>query len=138
MAPVIYLDTHVVAWLFAKRMDLLPQAVRARIEESDLLISPAVKLELQYLFEIGRITVYGAEVVETLGRELALRICDLPFPNVIEVALDVSWTRDPFDRVIASQAMLRGATLVTRDRNLRTHCPQAEWPGSSDEKREED
>jgi PIN domain nuclease of toxin-antitoxin system len=138
MASVIYLDTHVVAWLFAKQMDLLPGAVRARIEESDLLISPAVKLELQYLFEIRRITVPGAEVVETLGKELALRICDLPFPNVIDIALDASWTRDPFDRLIASQATLRGATLITRDRNLRAHCPWAEWPGSSDSTREGD
>jgi PIN domain nuclease of toxin-antitoxin system len=132
MASVIYLDTHVVAWLFSKRVDLLTEAVRARIEESDLLISPAVKLELQYLFEIGRITVPGAEVVETLGKELALRLCDLPFPNVIDIALDASWTRDPFDRLIASQAALRGTALITRDRNIRTHCPWAEWPGSSD------
>ncbi len=138
MAPVIYLDTHVVAWLFAKQMDLLPGAVRARVEESDLLISPAVKLELQYLFEIRRITVPGAEVVETLGKELALRLCDLPFTDVIDLALEASWTRDPFDRLIASQATLRGATLITRDRNLRVHCPWAEWPGSSAETGAED
>ncbi len=129
MAPLIYLDTHVVVWLFSNRVDLLTAGVRARIEESDLLISPAVKLELQFLFEIRRLTVPGAEVVETLGKELALRVCDLPFLDVIEIALDASWTRDPFDRLIASQATLRGAALLTRDDNLRTHCPWAEWPG---------
>jgi hypothetical protein len=63
MAPLIYLDTHVVAWLFSARIDLLPAGVRTRIEESDLLISPAVKLELEYLYEIHRITSSGEHVV---------------------------------------------------------------------------
>lgn len=38
MAPLIYLDTHVAAWLFSDRVDLLPAGVRIRLEESDLLI----------------------------------------------------------------------------------------------------
>lgn len=128
MAPLIYLDTHVAVWLFSNRVDLLTAGVRARIEESDLLISPAVKLELQYLFEIRRLTAPGAEILEALGKELALRTCDLPFSAVVDAALGTSWTRDPFDRLIASQANLREAALITRDGNLRTHCPWAEWP----------
>jgi PIN domain nuclease of toxin-antitoxin system len=35
---------------------------------------------------------------------------------------------DPFDRVIASQATLRGATLLTKNRTLLTHCEWADWP----------
>jgi len=128
MAPLIYLDTHVVAWLFSNRVDLLPIAARARLEESDLLISPAVKLELQYLFEIGRLTSSGEHVVGSLEKDLALKICDLPFPKVIDVALEASWTRDPFDRLIASQATLRRAALLTKDENILTHCEWAEWP----------
>jgi PIN domain nuclease of toxin-antitoxin system len=129
MAPLIYLDTHVVAWLFSDRMDLLPAGVRTRIDESDLLISPAVKLELQYLYEINRITFSGEHIVNTLEKEIALRVCDLPFLKVIDVALAASWTRDPFDRLIASQATLRGAPLLTKDGALLTHCEWAEWPG---------
>jgi PIN domain nuclease of toxin-antitoxin system len=128
MAPLIYLDTHVVAWLFSNRLDLLPAGVRSRIEESDLLISPAVKLELQYLHEINRITASGEHVVSTLEKEIALKVCDLPFLKVVDVALAASWTRDPFDRMIASQAMLRGAALLTRDRVIRAHCERADWP----------
>jgi PIN domain nuclease of toxin-antitoxin system len=129
MAPLIYLDTHVVAWLFSDRVDLLPAGVRTRIEESDLLISPAVKLELQYLYEIRRTTFSGEHIVGTLEKEIALAICDLPFLKVVDVALAASWTRDPFDRLIASQATLRGTPLLTKDRDLLTHCELAEWPG---------
>jgi PIN domain nuclease of toxin-antitoxin system len=128
MAPLIYLDTHVAAWLFADRTDLLPAGVRTRIEESNLLISPAVKLELQYLYEIRRITSSGEDVVKTLEKEVALQVCDLPFLKVVDAALAASWTRDPFDRMIASQAKLRGVTLLTKDRNLLSHCEWAEWP----------
>jgi PIN domain nuclease of toxin-antitoxin system len=66
-------------------------------------------------------------VTGNLERDLGLKVCDLPFPAVVEVALGQSWTRDPFDRLIASQALLRGATLVTRDRVIRDHFPQAVW-----------
>ena len=128
MAPLIYLDTHVIAWLFSDRVDLLPAGVRTRLEESDLLISPAVKLELQYLYEARRITSSGEHIVNTLEKEIALKVCDLPFLKVVDIALAASWTRDPFDRLIASQATLRGATLLTKDHDLLTHCEWAEWP----------
>jgi PIN domain nuclease of toxin-antitoxin system len=128
MAPLIYLDTHIAAWLFADRTDLLPAGVRARLEKSDLLISPAVKLELQYLYEIRRLTSSGEDIVKTLGKEVGLQVCDLPFLKVVDAALTASWTRDLFDRMIASQATLRGVPLLTKDRNLLTHCELAEWP----------
>jgi len=127
MASLIYLDTHVAAWMFAGRIDLIPERVRALLDEHDLMISPAVKLELQYLFEIGRTAEPAKVVIEGLGREVGLKVCDLPYAEVVEVALDQSWTRDPFDRVIVSQAALRGVSLVTRDRLIRDHFQDAVW-----------
>jgi len=127
MASLIYLDTHVAAWMFAGRIDLIPERVRALLDEHDLMISPAVKLELQYLFEIGRTAEPAKGVIEGLGREVGLKVCDLPYAEVVEVALDQSWTRDPFDRVIVSQAALRGVSLVTRDRLIRDHFQDAVW-----------
>jgi PIN domain nuclease of toxin-antitoxin system len=43
------------------------------------------------------------------------------------MALGQSWTRDPFDRIIVSQAALRNAPLVTRDQVIRDHYSQAVW-----------
>lgn len=129
MAPLIYLDTHVAAWLFAGRTDLLPQAVRTLLDEHDLLVSPAVKLELQYLYEIQRTAEPARVVIETLERELGLKVCDLPFPGVVEIAVDQDWTRDPFDRLIVSQAILRGVALITKDRDIRDRFPKAVWAG---------
>lgn len=51
---MIYLDTHVLVWLYAGRPDLLPAGARALIDANALLVSPIVALELQYLHETGR------------------------------------------------------------------------------------
>jgi PIN domain nuclease of toxin-antitoxin system len=127
LAPLIYLDTHVVAWIYAGKLDLLTPRVKERIEGHDLLISPAVELELQYLYEVKRTAEPAATVLDVLEREIGLKVCSVPFRNVVEVALGQSWTRDPFDRLIVSQAVFRGLPLITRDRMIRTHCPLAFW-----------
>ncbi len=127
MAPLIYLDTHVAAWLFAGKTDPLPPRVRARIEENDLLISPAAVLELQYLYEIERVSEPAQVVLDALGPEIGLKVCDLPFPRIAEAALGLGWTRDPFDRLIVAQSMIRGASLLTKDRVIHDHYPQAVW-----------
>lgn len=123
----VYLDTHVVAWLFAGRPDLFPEPARRRLETAALLISPVVELELQYLHEVGKTSEPARTVLDTLSRALGLASCDLPFADVVGVALGFGWTRDPFDRLIAAQAELRGAELVTKDRTLRDHYGRSVW-----------
>ena len=127
MAALIYLDTHALAWLYAGQAERIPAAVRRAINEREVLISPMALVELQYLIEIGRFTDPVEQVVEILGRDLGLEICDLPFPRVARRALELSWTRDPFDRLIVSQASLREAPLVTKDREIHQHYPGALW-----------
>ena len=53
---IVYLDTHVVVWLYAGLLDKITDAAKQAIDESDLFISQLVRLELQYLYEIGRIS----------------------------------------------------------------------------------
>ncbi|HZF12979.1 MAG TPA: PIN domain-containing protein [Thermoanaerobaculia bacterium] len=127
MASLIYLDTHVVTWLRIGRTDALPQLARRLLEENDLLISPFVVLELQYLFEIQRASEPAEVVLAALTRDIGLEVCELPFVEVARMALGQSWTRDPFDRIIVSQAALRNAPLVTRDQLIRDHYSQAVW-----------
>lgn len=124
---VVYLDTHAAAWLFAGRSELFPEATRRLIAERALLISPAVLLELEYLFEIGRTDRPGAEVVADLAEQLGVRLCDLPFAEVARAAAGESWTRDPFDRLIVGQAEARRAALVTKDRTIHQHYGRAVW-----------
>jgi len=127
MAPLIYLDTHVVAWLYAGHLQRIPRLAQDAINGSDLLISPMVLVELQYLFEIGRTAEPAEEVCGALATDLGLAICDLPFSEVARRALHQTWTRDPFDRVIVSQASLREAPLLSKDREIQLHYAGTIW-----------
>lgn len=97
------------------------------IAENELLLSPIVILELQYLFEIRRLTVAPEAIVDTLRRAARLRICDLPFAEVARAALQETWTRDPFDRIIVAHARLREMALITKDRVIREQYERAVW-----------
>lgn len=127
MEALIYLDTHVVAWLYAGQVDRLSAKAVKLIEAEELRISPMVILELEYLGEIGRLRVGGNTVVQSLSTQLGLVVCDLAFPAVLESALDQNWTRDPFDRVIVGHAVLAASPLVTKDDTIRRHCRLARW-----------
>ena len=73
MAAMIYLDTHVVVWLYAGLTTRLRPAARDLLNTSDLAISPMVCLELQYLYETGRTTEPGGTVVQDLDGLVAER-----------------------------------------------------------------
>ena len=77
-----YLDTHVVVWLYRRDLDLLSQNARDRIETDDLLVSPAVILELEYLSEIQPQRPRAATVMRALEKDIGLNVCDLPFPEI--------------------------------------------------------
>jgi PIN domain nuclease of toxin-antitoxin system len=117
----------VAAWLFAGDVTRLSDAARAAIEDDDVLVSPAVVLELQYLYETKRVADNAELVVEDLRHRLGVRVCDLPFADVARRALALSWTRDPFDRLIVAQAAVRDAKLVTKDRALRKRYKASVW-----------
>ena len=127
MESLAYLDTHLVVWLFAGRTELLTDTVRAYIEENRLLISPMVLLELRYLNEIGRVSVHSNEILTELQSTVGLEVCELPFPEVIQQAVSLDWTRDPFDRIIVAQAVTSEAELLTRDKTIHANFQGAVW-----------
>lgn len=124
---MIYLDTHVVAWLYAGEAERFTTAGRRMLERDELLISPIVQLELQYLHETGRLAVDSSLVFDSLAASIGLRACDAPFADVVRESLAQSWTRDPFDRIIVAQAQLRAAPLLTKDRSIRKRYVHAVW-----------
>ncbi|MCP4995668.1 MAG: type II toxin-antitoxin system VapC family toxin [Gammaproteobacteria bacterium] len=52
---LIYLDTHVVVWLYVGDLSKFSHPAKAALNTSPLVISPMVILELTYLHEIGRV-----------------------------------------------------------------------------------
>jgi PIN domain nuclease of toxin-antitoxin system len=124
----LYLDTHILVWLYQDGgTRLTPLAVRAIEEAEQLLISPMVELELTYLHEISRINCPALNILDSLRRDIGLETCKQPFAAVVGAALALDWTRDPFDRLIVAQAAHRASPLLTADQNIREHYSAAIW-----------
>ena len=123
----MYLDTHVVIWLYQKDEQRISRLGRELIESSDLLVSPMVLLELEYLFETGRTRARAAEVYDYLHHTIQIGVCSKPFAAVARKSIGMKWTRDPFDRLITAQAALDESPLLTKDDTIRTHYPEAVW-----------
>ncbi len=121
------LDTHCAVFLHAGETGLFGETARHLLDTEELFVSPMVLLELQYLFEIGRIGFDGETVLGELKHDLGLRILDRRWGDVCSKATELSWTRDPFDRTITAQAIVEGQRLLTKDRTIRDHCSQAFW-----------
>ena len=124
---LIYLDTHVVVWLYAGEISKFSEQAKGQINSNEVIISPVVRLELQYLFEIQRIINEAKLIVSDLSDRIGLKICDKGFNNIISGALDYSWTRDPFDRIIVANANVNHNILITKDQNILNNYDRAIW-----------
>lgn len=123
----LYLDTHVLVWLYSKDLERFTERGKKMIEENDLFISPMVRLELDYLNEIKKTSVSGKKVVEYLSSSIGLATCDASFSEVVTIAGELTWTRDPFDRLIVAQAKLNGSPILTKDQSIADFYKKATW-----------
>ena len=115
-------------WLNEANLAKLSPRAASLIQAADVRISPMAVVELEYLFEIGRIIVKPQEILVKLGAEIGLIVCDHPFPAIAEMALGETWTRDPFDRIIVAHARSNGgAPLITKDERIRSNYRNARW-----------
>lgn len=128
MASLIYLDTHVVAWLYSEGASAVPGSARTLLESSnDIRLSPMVRLELQYLYEIERVTQPPLPVLDAIESALGVTVCKASFAAVVREAEAQTWTRDHFDRLIVAQAAVFDAALITKDETIHAHYSKAVW-----------
>jgi PIN domain nuclease of toxin-antitoxin system len=110
---VILLDTNAVIWL-----DLAHPRSRPLLQiKAALYVSPATLLELQFLTEASRIRLRRGDA-QALASDDRWLLDDPPAAAWFAEAVDLNWTRDPFDRLIAAHAQLRGWRVATGDTRL--------------------
>lgn len=124
---MILLDTHVAVWLYRDGATGVPPSVAEVMNASELGIAPIVRLELQYLNEIGRLTVGPDELLGHLTARIGLTVIDVSSQELVDAALPMTWTRDPFDRLISAHCVLTGGKLATKDETIRAHLSGAFW-----------
>lgn len=122
-----FLDTHVAIWLANDQITRLSRSAKKAIEDAETIsISPLVLLEVQFLVEIGRLT-RTADFVTRVLATAGIGIHDVSLAEIASKASGLSWTRDPFDRLIVGHAETQQAPLVTKDQSVLDHYPKAVW-----------
>lgn len=116
-----------MGWLYEGADNRIPAGARELIEAGQPLVSPIVELELTYLYEVGRVTEPATAPLSALRKTIGLQIADISLAALIQAAAGLTWTRDPFDRMIAAQAIVADAPLLTADRTILDNLPLATW-----------
>jgi PIN domain nuclease of toxin-antitoxin system len=121
---VIYLcDTHTVLW-WAREPDRLSQAARAVLTDAatDVRISQVVPWELSIKHHLGKLPTAEPLLTSWAETVAALGAGRLPTTDShVILAGSLNWPhRDPFDRLLASQATLEGASLISADKAFDT------------------
>ncbi|MBI4473884.1 MAG: PIN domain-containing protein [Acidobacteria bacterium] len=107
------LDTHFVVWiaLDSSRLKKYPWLPKYQ----PWVVSPVSLLEIQFLVEAGRGKVDSRGFAQAIMADPRFQVDDAPLATLIQKALGLSWTRDPFDRLIAAHSLVRRVPLCSVD-----------------------
>jgi PIN domain nuclease of toxin-antitoxin system len=128
----LLLDTHVFVWA-ADRLDhvRLSESARAAIEDrrNETLVSAASAWEIATKHRLGRLPS-GGQIVEDWASVLArLHAIDLSVTcqHGLMAGGFPAGHGDPFDRMLAAQAIIEEARLVTTDRAMAAFGADVLW-----------
>lgn len=127
MVKETQLDTHVIVWLYYGKLYLISRKAKDVIEGSELFYSPIVKLELQYLKEIDKISDFPNAILSGLKMDMGLKESDADFAKIVDAAIKLTWTQDPFDRLIVANASVVNSVLLTKDEDILKNYKRAVW-----------
>ena len=125
----LLLDTHALLW-FQSGDRRVSQAARRAIEAGDaeLLVSAATVWEMAIKASLGKLRLSSpvdAYVTEKIAQ--GYRLLSVSWAHAAKVETLPWHHRDPFDRLLAAQALTEGCALVTRHRVFRKYGVQVVW-----------
>lgn len=116
----LLLDTHALLWCLGAPERLRPET-RARIEaaETTVFVSAVSAWEMEIKSALGKLRAPD----DLEGQLRAKRFVELPvhIRHVRTLHTLAPLHRDPFDRMLAAQALADGLVLVTADRRLHAY-----------------
>jgi PIN domain nuclease of toxin-antitoxin system len=114
----LLLDTHALLWALLEPPRLSAAAAALiRDPANEVLVSAATAWEIATKIRLGRLPHAGAVVAAYAAHLARLRADELPVRahHALLAGRLLVAHRDPFDRMLAAQATLEGALLVTID-----------------------
>lgn len=126
----VLLDTHVFLWWIGDAPELSPKARRAITDPAnDCLLSLASFWEIAIKISLGKLQLPGV-MERFIPEQLAInafRQYDIAFKHVARVASLPFHHRDPFDRLLAAQALEDRLPVVSHDRVFRRYGVERIW-----------
>lgn len=114
----VLLDTHTLLWALREPGRLSTRAADLiRAPENVVLVSAASAWEIATKHRLGRLPSTGPIIAGYASHLSTLRAEDLPVrsEHALKAASLSAEHRDPFDRMLAAQAILEGVPLLTDD-----------------------
>jgi PIN domain nuclease of toxin-antitoxin system len=123
------LDTHTLLWWITEP-EVLPQTLRDFLDDPshELLLSIAVPWELAIKTNTGKLDALQILRDIELGQlDQELHVLRTEISHVIRAGLLPLHHRDPFDRLLAAQALELGIPIVSRDQIFDLYGVQRIW-----------
>ena len=125
------LDTHVFLWAMVEPKKLSqPAAQIIENGQNELLLSSVVVWEIVIKRKIGKI-VFQKDNLDVFIHRVIEENGFVPLTITIAHALEMENLpgihRDPFDRMLISQARVEKAALITSDRIIRSYDVETVW-----------
>lgn len=126
----LLLDTHVLLWMHDAIENLSRSATDAlKLTENSLHLSTVTIWEIQVKYKIGKLKL-GKPIDEILDEQISvndLTILPLQREHAVNVIDLPSSHKDPFDRMIISQAMVEDMVIVTADPKFSSYPVRLLW-----------
>lgn len=124
------LDTHTFLWWATDPRHLSANCQQVFLQaESVILLSVISAWELQIKIQAGKLNL-TLPLPQLLQEQIAqnnLRLLPIHLSHVLALAQFPLHHRDPFDRLLAAQAQVEEATLLTRDVAFEPYAVSTLW-----------
>ena len=124
----VLLDTHTFIWL-SEDDPSLPVSTKAMIEDTDnVFVSIASFWEISIKLTIGKLFLQtDLEDIETRFDATKFQLLPISIQDTIQLRKLPLYHKDPFDRILISQAITRSIPLVSRDSEFSPYPVQQLW-----------
>lgn len=126
------IDTHCLLWHFASPGRLTPEARAALVDpNAELWLSTGSIWEMVIKESLGKLGLSEpvADFVGSRTAALRCKILGIELPHLRALAALPMHHKDPFDRLLVSQAQAEGLILITADNALRAYDVSILWTG---------
>jgi len=122
------LDTHTLLWYLSNDA-VLPPRVRELIDQADEVgVSIASFWEITVKCSLGKLKIESSITdLMDLCRDKLIDIWPITADHLETLSRLPLEHRDPFDRLLVSQAISEAATIITRDKIIPLYPVQTQW-----------